>query len=112
MTSKMPSPLIRSNTEKERKMMRMASKDDNKNKYAVDGAEEEADKAPLKKQKTIGDDDNSDNHNNDSEDHDDDGNDEGDDDGTSSSSSTDDDYSSEPEEEMNIPTGSKEKLLI
>jgi hypothetical protein len=66
----------------------MALKDDNKHKYAVDGAEEEV---PLKKQKTIGDDD-----------------------GGDSSSSSTDDYSSEPseEEEMNLPVSSKEELLI
>jgi hypothetical protein len=82
----------------------MASKDDNKRKYAGNDAEEEV---PLKKQKTISGDDNGNDYNN----HDDDGDDEGDDDGDSSSL-TDDDYSSEPEEEMNIPTGSEEKLLI
>jgi hypothetical protein len=98
----------------------MASMDDNKRKYSTDGAEEEV---PPKKQKTIGSDDIGDDHSNDGDDHadnDDDGDDEGDDDGdpSSSSSSTDDDYSSEPEEEvssegeMNIPTGSEEKLLI
>jgi hypothetical protein len=97
----------------------MASMDNNKHKYSADGAEEEA---PLKKQKTIGGDDSGDDHGNDGDDHadnDDDGDDEGDDDeDPSSSSSTDDDYSSEPEEEvssegeMNIPTGSEEKLLI
>jgi hypothetical protein len=84
----------------------MASKDDNKLKYSVDIAEEETEVASLKKQKTIGGDDNGDN-----------GDDEDNDDGDSSLS-IDDDYSSEPEEEvcseekMNIPTGSKEKLLI
>jgi hypothetical protein len=77
----------------------MASKDDNKRKYATDGAEEEAKEVPLRKQKMIGDD-----------------NSDGDDD-DSSSSSTNDDYSSEPEEvslqeEMNRPTGSEKELFI
>jgi hypothetical protein len=82
----------------------MASKNDNKRKYAADGAEEEAEEAPPKKQKTIGGDDNANDHN-------DDGN-------NSSSSWTDDDYSWEPEEgvslveEMNLPTRSEEEFLI
>jgi hypothetical protein len=62
----------------------MASKDVNKREYA-DGAEEEVEEASLNKQKTIDD----------------------------SSSSSTDDYSSElEEEEMNLPAGSEEKLLI
>jgi hypothetical protein len=100
--------------------MRMASKDDNKCKYAADDAEEEVKEAPPKKPKTIGgSDDNGDDHNNDgndSDDHDDKGDDG--EDSSSSSSSTDDDYSLELEEEVsskeeiNIPIGSKGKLLI
>jgi hypothetical protein len=69
----------------------MGSMDDNKHKYATDGVEEEV---PLKKQKTTGDDN-----------------------GDSSLSTYD--YSSEPseevsseEEEMNLPIGSEEELLI
>jgi hypothetical protein len=75
----------------------MASKYDNKHKYATDGVEQEA---PLKKQKMISDDDD----NGDSS--------------SSSSSSTNDDYSSEPEEEvcskeeMSILTGFKEEFFI
>jgi hypothetical protein len=81
----------------------MASKDDNKHKYVADGAEEEAEKAPLKKQKTIGDDGDDDN---------------GNDSSSFSSSINDDDYSSKPdegvssEEEMNLPTDCEEELLI
>jgi hypothetical protein len=48
----------------------MASKDDNKRKYAADGAEEEA---PLKKQKTI--DDDNDDDSDDDDNNDDNGND-------------------------------------
>jgi hypothetical protein len=71
----------------------MDSKDnDNKGKYAADDAEEEA---PPKKQKMI-DDDN------------DNGNDDNDDDNSSSTN----DYSLELEEEMNLPSGSEEELLI
>jgi hypothetical protein len=86
----------------------MASKDDNKCKYAANGTEEEAEEAPPKKQKMIGGDDNDDDH---SDDDDHSGND-------SSSSSTDSDYSLEPseeissEEEMNIPISYEEELLI
>jgi hypothetical protein len=65
----------------------MDSKDDNKRKCA-NGVEKEVEEAPPKKQKTIGDD-------------------------------NVDDYSLEPkeevsleEEEMNLPTGSEEELLI
>jgi hypothetical protein len=64
--------------------MTMASKDDNKHKYAS-GIEEEAEASP-KKQKMIGDD---------------------------NDSSSIEEYSSElEEEEMNLPTGSEEELLI
>jgi hypothetical protein len=67
----------------------MTSKDENKRKYA-NGTKKEAEKAPPKKQITIDDD----------NDNDDD-------------SWSTDDYSLEPkEEEMNLPTGSKEELLI
>jgi hypothetical protein len=94
----------------------MASKDDKKRKYATDGAKEEAEEAPLKKQKMISGDDNDGDHDDDGDDHDDDGDDHddsnGNDSSASSSSPTDDDYSSEPEEEMNIPTGSEGELLI
>jgi hypothetical protein len=84
--------------------MRMASKEDNKRKYAADGTEEEAEEVPLKKQKMIGGEYNCDDHGNGSNDHDDDGDDGDDDDessssSSSSSSSTDDDYKLEPEEE-------------
>jgi hypothetical protein len=74
----------------------MASKNDNKCKYATDVTEEEA---SLKK-KMIGDDDGDDDNNNDS------------------SSSIDYDYSTETEEdvsskeEMNIPTSFEDELLI
>jgi hypothetical protein len=87
----------------------MASKDDNKCKYAADSAAEEVEEALPKNQKTISGDDNGV----------DDGDEHGDDeDSTSSSSSTNDDYLSEPneevysKEEMNTLTGSEEKLLI
>jgi hypothetical protein len=92
-------------------MTMMASKDGNKCKYAADSAEDEAEEAPLKKQKMIGGDD----HSDDSNDHDHDNN---SNDSSSSSLSTDNDYSSEPEEEvsseeeMNIPTSSEEDVLI
>jgi hypothetical protein len=65
--------------------MTMASKDDNKRKYATDGAEEEADEAPLKKN-MIG----SNDHSDDGDDHCDDSNDDGY--SSSSSSSTNNDY--------------------
>jgi hypothetical protein len=87
----------------------MASKDDNKRKYADDGTEEEAEEAPSKKQKTIGDNngDNGDENGDDDNSNDDD------------NSSSTDDYSSEPKEEvssekveMNLPTSSEEELLI
>jgi hypothetical protein len=88
----------------------MASKnDDNKHKYAGEDAEEEAEDVPPNKKKMIGDDiGDVDNDNNDS----DNGNDDNDD------SSSTDDYSSKPEEEvsleeeMNLPTGFEEELLI
>jgi hypothetical protein len=66
----------------------MAAKDDNKHKYVVDSTEEEAEKAPLKKQKTIGGDDNGDDHGDYNDNHGDNNNDEGDDNGDSSSSSS------------------------
>jgi hypothetical protein len=76
----------------------MASKG-NKHKYAHD-TKEEAEEAPLKKQKMIG-------------------NDNGDADDSDSSSSSTDDFLSEPEEEissdeeeMNLPAGFEEKLSI
>jgi hypothetical protein len=70
----------------ERKMMTMASKYDNKRKYAVDGSKDEAEEAPPKKQKTVG-----------GDDHGDDGDDDNgnDNDDSSSSSSTDENYLSE-----------------
>jgi hypothetical protein len=81
----------------EKRKTMIASKD-NKHKYA-DDTEEEAEEVALKKQRMIGDDN-------------------GDDDDDSSSSSTDD-FSSESEEEVsseedeiNLSTGSEEKLLI
>jgi hypothetical protein len=77
-----------------KRKMTMASKD-NKRNYAV-SAEEEAKEAPPKKQRMVSDDDYDD-----------------------SSSSINDDFSSEldlevssEEEEMNLPAGSEEKLLI
>jgi hypothetical protein len=76
----------------------MASKG-NKHKYA-DGTKEEAEEAPLKKQKMID-------------------NDNGDADDSDSSSSSTDDFLSEPEEEissdeeeMNLPAGFEKKLSI
>jgi hypothetical protein len=80
----------------EMKTTTMASKDDNKHKYAFDGVQEEAEEAPSKKQKMIGGDDSGNNHNNNGEDHggDDNGNDD------DSCSLIDDDYSLEPEEEV------------
>jgi hypothetical protein len=93
----------------------MASNDDNKRKYSADGTEQEAEEAPSKKQKIIGDDDHGDDNDDEGDDHGDDGDDDGDS-SSSSSSSIDDDYLSESEvyskEEMNIPTGSEERLLI
>jgi hypothetical protein len=53
--------------------MTMAFKDDNKRKYIADGAEEEAQEAPLKKQNAIAtdDDDNEDDNRDDDNDNDD-----------------------------------------
>jgi hypothetical protein len=90
-------------TEKRKTMT--ASKDDNKRKHIADSAEEEVEEASLKKQKTIADD--GDENGDDGYDNDDDDN------GNDDDSSSTDDYSSEPEEEeMNLPTGSEEELLI
>jgi hypothetical protein len=77
-------------TEKRKTMM--ASKD-NKRKYA-DGVEDEAEEAPLKKQRTI------DNDNDDSSSSD------------NFLSELEEEVSSEEEEEMNLPAGFEEKLLI
>jgi hypothetical protein len=66
-----------------------------KRKYAANSTEEEAEEAPLKKQKMI-----------------DDGNGDADIGNEDNNSSSIDDYSSELEEGMNLPSGSEEELLI
>jgi hypothetical protein len=89
----------------EKRKMTMASKDDNKHKYAADGDEEDVEEVPPKKQKMI------DNGNNDYNGDDDDSD-------SSFSSSSIDYYLSEPEEEvnseeeMNLLTDSEDELLI